>query len=418
MAACAGQLVERLPAGALFALVVDEASFRRRFAGLRDRLLQRRAAWSDSARRARPPAGVRRSRDAARRRRGGRAARRIRRHAGARRRRRREQPAGAEPMTAARPLRRGSAEVRAAGYPMTDPQIVSLSLVSHTNAGKTTLARTLLGRDIGEVRDAPHVTEFAEVHTMLKRPQGDRLQLWDTPGFGDSVRLMRRLRQSANPIGWFISEVWDRWRDRAVLVRAAGAEERARRGRRAALRRQRRRDAGGGRLRRARDGAARLDRQAGHRAAEPARRAGRAARPPMSSAGAASSRALAPRARCCRSTRSRAAGSRRWCCSTRSSDVLDGDAAARRDGAAARGLAARSASRPSTPRWRSSPTASRASPRRTRSSAKAPSLAARLRGVGAAIGLGRGGADDATARGAGRARRSASTPRCAPARRR
>ena len=35
---------------------------------------------------------------------------------------------------------------------------VSLSLISHTNAGKTTLARTLLGRDIGEIRDAPHVT--------------------------------------------------------------------------------------------------------------------------------------------------------------------------------------------------------------------------------------------------------------------
>jgi 50S ribosomal subunit-associated GTPase HflX len=29
---------------------------------------------------------------------------------------------------------------------------VTLSLVSHTNAGKTTLARTLLGRDVGEVR--------------------------------------------------------------------------------------------------------------------------------------------------------------------------------------------------------------------------------------------------------------------------
>ncbi len=98
---------------------------------------------------------------------------------------------------------------------MTDaPQTVSLSLVSHTNVGKTTLARTLLARDIGEVRDAPHVTEFAEVHTMLESAQGDRLQLWDTPGFGDSVRLMRRLRQSANPIGWFLTEVWDRWHDR------------------------------------------------------------------------------------------------------------------------------------------------------------------------------------------------------------
>ena len=32
------------------------------------------------------------------------------------------------------------------------PIEISLSLVSHTNAGKTTLARTLLGRDVGEVR--------------------------------------------------------------------------------------------------------------------------------------------------------------------------------------------------------------------------------------------------------------------------
>ncbi len=91
---------------------------------------------------------------------------------------------------------------------------VSLSLVSHTNAGKTTLARTLLGRDVGTVRDAPHVTEFADVFTMIETPEGDRLQLWDTPGFGDSVRLARRLRESGNPVGWFLGSVWDRWRDR------------------------------------------------------------------------------------------------------------------------------------------------------------------------------------------------------------
>ena len=39
-----------------------------------------------------------------------------------------------------------------------EPQTLSLSLVSHTNVGKTTLARTLLARDIGEVRDEAHVT--------------------------------------------------------------------------------------------------------------------------------------------------------------------------------------------------------------------------------------------------------------------
>ncbi|KNZ30993.1 MAG: GTP-binding protein [Methylibium sp. NZG] len=97
---------------------------------------------------------------------------------------------------------------------MTAPGTVSLSLVSHTNAGKTTLARTLLARDVGTVRDAPHVTEFADAFTLLQSPLGETLRLWDTPGFGDSVRLAKRMRQSGNPVGWFLSEVWDRWRDR------------------------------------------------------------------------------------------------------------------------------------------------------------------------------------------------------------
>jgi hypothetical protein len=95
------------------------------------------------------------------------------------------------------------------------PQSIALSLVSHTNAGKTTLARTLLARDVGEVRDAPHVTEFAEQQLLLRSDAGDELLLWDTPGFGDSVRLLRRLRGSANPLGWLLAQVWDRWRDRA-----------------------------------------------------------------------------------------------------------------------------------------------------------------------------------------------------------
>lgn len=93
---------------------------------------------------------------------------------------------------------------------MTD---VTLSLVSHTNVGKTTLARTLLGQDIGEVRDAAHVTEFASTHELIAA-DGHRLLLADTPGFADSVRLLRRLRGSANPLGWFMSQLWDRWRDR------------------------------------------------------------------------------------------------------------------------------------------------------------------------------------------------------------
>jgi hypothetical protein len=92
---------------------------------------------------------------------------------------------------------------------------IALSLISHTNAGKTTLARTLVGRDVGEVRDAPHVTLEAAAYPLIDTPEGDELLLWDTPGFGDSARLARRLGQQGNPVGWFLSQVWDRFRDRA-----------------------------------------------------------------------------------------------------------------------------------------------------------------------------------------------------------
>ncbi len=92
---------------------------------------------------------------------------------------------------------------------------ITLSLVSHTNAGKTTLARTLLRRDVGEVLDQAHVTEVAEGFTLIAT--GDcELWLWDTPGFGDSARLMKRLRRHSKPILWFVQQVWDRITDRPL----------------------------------------------------------------------------------------------------------------------------------------------------------------------------------------------------------
>lgn len=92
---------------------------------------------------------------------------------------------------------------------------VNLSLISHTNAGKTTLARTLLGQEVGEVRDAAHVTDIATGYVMLQN-QGDTLMLWDTPGFGDTARLLKRLRLSGNPVGWLLTQVWDRFRERPL----------------------------------------------------------------------------------------------------------------------------------------------------------------------------------------------------------
>ena len=95
-----------------------------------------------------------------------------------------------------------------------EPATVEIALISHTNAGKTTLARTLLGRDVGEIRDAPHVTDVAETHTLLTTREGDSLRIPDTPGFGDSAKLVQRLRLADNPLGWLLREVWDRYRDR------------------------------------------------------------------------------------------------------------------------------------------------------------------------------------------------------------
>ena len=73
---------------------------------------------------------------------------------------------------------------------MSDQQLmrINLSLVSHTNIGKTTLARTLLGRDIGEVADRPHVTETNADYVLIRASDGcSHVVLWAPPGFVDSV---------------------------------------------------------------------------------------------------------------------------------------------------------------------------------------------------------------------------------------
>lgn len=92
------------------------------------------------------------------------------------------------------------------------PQI-TLSLVSHTNVGKTSLARTLLRRDVGQVLDQAHVTEEAEIFPLITTAEG-RLLLSDTPGFGDSARLLKRIRRADTPVLWFLQQSWDRFTDR------------------------------------------------------------------------------------------------------------------------------------------------------------------------------------------------------------
>jgi len=93
---------------------------------------------------------------------------------------------------------------------------LTLSLISHTNVGKTTLARTLLRRDVGDVSDQEHVTIENVKYTLLEVAGGQVLRLWDTPGFGNSVRLLRRLRRQENPVGWLLNETWDRLVNRSL----------------------------------------------------------------------------------------------------------------------------------------------------------------------------------------------------------
>lgn len=92
---------------------------------------------------------------------------------------------------------------------------ITLSLISHTNVGKTTLARTLLRRDVGDALDQEHVTDVATAYQMIEAG-GRRLLLWDTPGFGRTPKLLKRLRLAASPIRWMLTQLWDRFRDRPL----------------------------------------------------------------------------------------------------------------------------------------------------------------------------------------------------------
>ena len=87
---------------------------------------------------------------------------------------------------------------------------IGIFLVAHTNVGKTSLLRTLLGEDVGEIDDAPDVTKATLAYDLFVEQDLGALRLWDTPGFSDSFRLAKRLRQEHRWLAWGIREIWDR----------------------------------------------------------------------------------------------------------------------------------------------------------------------------------------------------------------
>ena len=211
------------PAGALV-LLVDEAAFVQRFGASSPRRAERRAGLAALAA-ASAPAGVRR--------------------AG------RGRPGGVEDA-----LTRGAAAharhddgTPRARQPAAEPGVAHQRRQDHAGAHA---ARPRCRRG---ARRAARDRVRRRLHDAANAA-GRALRLWDTPGFGDSVRLLRRMRQSGNPMGWFLSEVWDRWRDRPFWSSQQALRNVARRGRRGAVPGQRGRGARGRRLRGQRDGAA------------------------------------------------------------------------------------------------------------------------------------------------------------------
>jgi len=99
---------------------------------------------------------------------------------------------------------------------------ILISIISHTNIGKTTLARTLLRKDIGQINDAPHVTSEPERHIYLEG-KDDVVWLWDTPGFGHMGKLLTRLERENGKIGWIMNEVVDKLFNRALYCSFSAA---------------------------------------------------------------------------------------------------------------------------------------------------------------------------------------------------
>ena len=70
---------------------------------------------------------------------------------------------------------------------------IHIAVVGHTNAGKTSLLRTLTRRaDFGEVSDRPGTTRHVEMVSL--RAAGVAVQLADTPGLEDPVALLELVR--------------------------------------------------------------------------------------------------------------------------------------------------------------------------------------------------------------------------------
>ncbi|MGJ7521459.1 GTPase/DUF3482 domain-containing protein [Variovorax sp. LT1P1] len=78
-----------------------------------------------------------------------------------------------------------------------DDQPLRIAVVGHTNAGKTSLLRTLTRRaDFGEVSDRPGTTRHVERIELMVRDRA-AVRFFDTPGLEDAVSLREHIERDA-----------------------------------------------------------------------------------------------------------------------------------------------------------------------------------------------------------------------------
>ena len=110
---------------------------------------------------------------------------------------------------------------------MTRP--VTIAVVGHTNAGKTSLMRTLLRKpDFGEVSARPGTTRHVEGGEILVGSQV-LMQLFDTPGLEDSIGLGRLLKReqtthslsNSQTLSFFLDKLdqWSEFDQEAKVIR-------------------------------------------------------------------------------------------------------------------------------------------------------------------------------------------------------
>ena len=92
------------------------------------------------------------------------------------------------------------------------PSSIVISLVAHSNADKMAFLRSMLGHHLALQCEYQLVNEFQCIHPLIEMKE-EQLQLWNIPDVTESSRLVERLRYAGKPVGWILSDVWDRWRD-------------------------------------------------------------------------------------------------------------------------------------------------------------------------------------------------------------